>query len=260
MRIKPRCQILLTTYEDERVKESLRYFPATLVVVLENKSPLPAHKQIVEEVRKRIKKVLEELGYSEDRVEWEGVDFYRFDQALVDIYKVLLKKQKQGYETVVNISGGTKFVAVAAFIAASLTQCPVVYFGAETYEIDSARMPRGKGVLKQPFYLDPLFQVVSILLNLSDTEKNILRVIVNKKEVQSITDIVKQLKKNYSKKDIAEYSYYVKKLREKTFLKINENGNITITSLGRLVHKLIEAKASIEKDFADSKIPENEAS
>lgn len=206
---------------------------------------------MVDDVRKSMSKVFRELGYKdkdeltaeqrgrEKEFEWHKIDFYDFSNLLPDIYEVILKERKS-YEVLVNITGGTKFVGVAATLAAALANTAVFYFAAEEYVRDeeSGRV-RGRGVIRQPFHLEPLFELYSVVLNLSNEEYLLLEQLSrNQIERGTVADLLELAGIKPERSVVAKYSYYRKLLQERKLISFDDG--IRPTKLGELVLRLTQ--------------------
>jgi len=212
-------------------------YPGYNVCVVKNRCPKTKdHATLVEEIDRNILNILRKLGYDKSSIRFWPVDFYHFDQALVSIYELLLQERMKDREIIVNITSGTKPVAIAATLAAALAKCGVVYFSAKRYvrkdnEIISA------GAAPEPIVIGPLFELAEVMLPRSNEKvRIILRLLKGK--AKNVTAIISNAKKP-EKKEVARYTYYVNDLGRDKLIKIEKDG-ISLTELGRLVGMLVE--------------------
>jgi len=246
LQVKPRTHVLLTGLDYERIEHGLRMFPAYRVCIVENGFPKEEHKVLVEEINDRLMEILKRLGYKDENIVHWPINFYDFGDALASIYELLLQETKEGHEVILNITSGTKPVALAATLAGALAKCGIVYFAAKEYRRGSHGEVVSKGVIQEPVYIGPLFELVEILLPHSEEEMKILLYLLKKdsKEAKSVTEILSEGGKKPNKKEIAKYAYYVNKLSKEKLLNIEKNA-ISLTELGILIAKLIQKRIKI---------------
>jgi hypothetical protein len=238
MNVKPLCHVILSGYDFERIGAALRYYPAFKVYVIENEDPWPDHRDIKKDVHDKLFDFIKKAGpYREgENLFSYGVNFYDIREAIVQLYELFRREQKDGYNVIVNICSGTKPVVIAATWAATLAKCGIVYFFAKGYE----RSPTGeiiaKGVIQLPIYFEPLFEMTEALLRFTSEEREIISQL-HKRQAKTITEIAGG--KNASRKKIAKYAYYLKNLERRKIVEITRN-KISLTALGELIAKLLE--------------------
>jgi hypothetical protein len=241
--VRPRTHVLLTGLDYERIEHGLRMYPGYRVCIVKNGYPKKKHEELVKEIDNNTLKILTKLGYKKENIKFWPVDFYRFDQPLVSIYELLLREKKEGHETIINITSGTKPVAIAATLAAALAKCGVIYFSAKEYDRKGGEIV-SKGVISEPFVISPLFELSELMLpQTKEKVRIILRLLKGK--AKNVTEIITEGKKP-EKKEIARYAYYVNVLGAERLIDIGKDG-ISLTGLGRLVGMLVEKKIQIEQ-------------
>jgi len=243
--VKPRTHVLLTGLDYERIELGLRMYPGYRVYVVKNGFPRKEHVELVREIDEQIVKILTQLGYSDENIKFWPVDFYHFDKALASIYELLLLEKKEGREPIINITSGTKLMALAATIAAALVKCGVIYFAAREYKRVGGEVV-SRGVIPEPIVIGPLFELGDVLLPRSEEERKIILALL-KKEAKNVKEILIQVdpKKRPLKSEIARYAYYVNKLNREKLVNI-EKGRISLTELGRLVGMLLEKENKVK--------------
>lgn len=246
-KVRPRCHVLLSTHDDERIRHSLELFPAYRVYVVENSSPMPEHRLVVKETHEKMRDLLQDMGYKEnERFFWYGIDCLRLDEATVALYDLLLQELKEGLEVITNITGGTKIAGVAATIASSLAKCGVIYIAAEKYaKDDKTGRVRGSGFIEEPFFLEPLFELTELLLQLSPEGITIIEKLFKKKEVKTITELASENEISPKKGKIAQYSYYLRQLQRRNLVTTSEQ-SIRLTKLGNFTFRLLRVRKKYE--------------
>jgi hypothetical protein len=241
MAIRPLCHVILSGYDFERIGAALRYYPAFRIYVVENKDPLPQHENIKKDVHEKLFKFIKEMGpYEEGRNLFSyGVNFYDIREAIVQLYELFQREQKEGYNVIVNICSGTKPVVIAATWAAALAKCGIIYFSAAGYDRTPAGEIVARGVIPNPIYFEPIFEMAETLLKFSSEEKEIISQLY-KCEAKTITGLAGG--KNASKKKIAKYAYYLKNLERRKIVEVTRN-KISLTELGKLIARLLEIKS-----------------
>jgi len=245
--VKPRSHVLLTGLDYERIELGLRMYPGYRVCVVKNGNPRKEHEELVKEIDENIYEILKKLGYKEENIIWWPTDFYHFDKALASIYELLLIEKREGREPVINITSGTKPVALAATLAAALVRCGVIYFAAKEYARVKGGEVISRGVIPEPIVIAPLFELGDVLLPHSNEERRIILHLLKSEtlnvKVKNVKEILTEgnVRKKPQKSEIAKYAYYVNKLSRERLIEV-EKGNISLTELGRLVGMLLEKK------------------
>jgi predicted methyltransferase len=235
-RPKPLCHVVLSGYDFERIGAALRYFRASKVYVVENGNPLPQHVVVRDDVHEKLFNFIKKMNYEEGKDLFSyKVNFYDIGEAMVQLYELFRREQKEGYDVIVNICSGTKPVVIAAAWAAALAKCNIIYFSAESYERTSTCEVVAKGVIPSPIYFGPIFDIAEAMLQFTDKEKEIL-LRLHKRQAKTIKEIVGE---SASKRDVAKYAYYLKKLEKRKLVEVTR-GKISLTELGRLIARLLE--------------------
>jgi CRISPR/Cas system-associated protein Csm6 len=157
-----------------------------------------------------------------------------------------LIEKKNGREPIVNVTCGTKPVALAATLAEAMAKCNVIYFAAKEYRREGGEVV-SKGVIEEPIVIGPLFELAELLLPKSEEERNVILKLLHKDKVKSITELLIEdnLKKKPSKSEIIKYSYYVNKLEKSKYVEI-EGDEIMLTDLGKLIGLLLEKEIKVK--------------
>jgi hypothetical protein len=242
--VKPRTHVLLTGLDYERIEHGLRVYPGYRVCIVKNGYPRKEHEELVREIDENILKILKKLGYKEENIIFWPIDFYHFDKALVSIYELLLREKSEGREVILNVTSGTKLVALAATLAAAIAKCGVVYFSAAEYKREKGEVV-SRGVVHEPFIISPLFELAEILLPRSEEETEIILRLL-KGSAKSVTEILTSEGKKPDKRKIAKYTYYVNKLSREKLVNVQKD-NISLTDLGNLVGMLIEKTIKVKQ-------------
>lgn len=164
-RIGKRVHVVPTSLDYDRITKMFEERIPDRVYILWNKEPIPEHEDINSETLKQVKSIVEEKTMCRERNELRevGINFYRFDQALIESYRLIYTESIQGNEVIVNLSGGTKPVAIALAFACSLNNTgQPVYYVAKNYEKRDG-MVASSGVVDISSEIAPLN-----ILNISD--------------------------------------------------------------------------------------------
>ncbi|WP_262181554.1 DUF6293 family protein [Haloarcula laminariae] len=266
---KKRVQMLPTTKDEDRLAKSLKEQVPDRVYILYNKDPIAMHDGLNEDVTKNVEGIVQDytLCYDRDEVFKTGIDFYRFNEALVEVYKLIYKESKRGNEVLVNVSGGTKPVAIALTFACSLVDNgEPIYYVAEKYPNSHSQTETdSQGVVDTPFEIGPLQG-----LDLSDilpdkTEEKKIRLILQLLEADAPSGTAELLsqagviapekpedEKEASNRRSILQSHYPKarSLKEDKIASKGDDG-YTLTNSGELIARLIKAREEAEQELVE---------
>jgi CRISPR-associated protein Csa3 len=217
--------IIPVGFSKEKLLESLKHYPFQKVYLLVGRDHLEMEEK-VREIAQSMKRDLEAI------VEVEEVEVDKEDvlEAARDIVKIINYEKAKGNEVMVNISGSMRTLAVASYIAASLT-------GAKVYSGISKYSEEGKPIGVQKTVDIPLFPIK----RLSQKKEAILKVLYKSDGyASSLEEIIRRLKPELepgSKEYNAErslVSYHVNALKEEGFVETEKSGKNLIVRLSKL--------------------------
>jgi len=256
-----RVQILPTSLDTERVGEILERTPDR-VYILYNDEPKGMHEDLAEESRREIYDMVDErtMCGDADEIYEEGINFYEFEEALIESYRIIYEESLNDNQVMVNLSGGTKPVAIALAFACSLTEVGMpLYYVARGYEKSEGEV-HSTGVVDEQFPVRPL-QPLNITDVVPDDEEKVELAIQLLQEEDSvgITDLLaknglisgatpddEEKKKNRQRK-VQKYHRHAKQMFERDVLK-REDSKYSLTESGELIARLVEVKKSVEAE------------
>ncbi len=205
--------MLFTSKEYDRIRFSINQTKPQRVVVAVNSRLTGINPNQVKSIERRFVEILEETDFLADKeaadirrqiekrfvemrrdepaqLSWDGaasswrsVDFYDFEKALGGIYELILRELLlHRHEVIVNLNGGTRPVAIAAFIATSLATsfveeglCQSMYYHAQTWRTDQSGSSFGKGVVTD---IDPYQRAVFDMSDMIPSNEDERRILV----------------------------------------------------------------------------------
>lgn len=263
-----RVQLIPTSLDKERIAQSLKERVPDRVYILYNKDPLETHEDLNKDVRELTRNVVEEntMCYERGEVEEEGIDFYRFNEALVDIYSLMYEESKQGNEVLANVSGGTKPVAIGLSYASSLVDgvIPIFYYVAENYtDEDSQSDASSTGIVGNPFQVSPLQAIDLTDVIPQDKEKEVLllellkhddyigikELLVNREKISKSPPNEPEKKKE-RKNTLQRYHRHAGSLLEDNIVE-KSNSKYKLTKSGDLISRLLRERIKVEEKLRD---------
>ena len=291
-----RTQCILSNNDYERIGECLRRFPSSKIFVCYNRCPMPSLKTHVEKLELEIVNLLKNayltdnetskfrecikkrfsyfdnkemenlrIDYETACVKWIPISYYSFDDAVVEFFELFYLEQIRNREVVIGINGGIRLVALAASFAANLlTNCHLVYFFAQQWDLSEMGEISSLLAGYEPVRINPIFKIDSII----PKEKESIEILLAlkrkkgvstsvKKIVRSIKEENKEDKSRVTKSDVAKYSNKLKKSVERGLIR-REDNRIKLTQNGLLISKLLEKKIQIDEAMSEKKKSEIE--
>lgn len=254
--ISKRVHLVPTSFDYDRLQKALEEFAPDFVYILTNAEPIASHEDTDRLLSREIQELVKERTQcGENDIVTEGIEFYRFHEALVDLYEILYTEKVRGNEVIVNISGGTRPVAIASIFACSLTGIgQPIYYVAEEYSHEQTGA--SKGVMESAFSVSPLHTGP---LNLedkipSDDEKREILVALLDRGSNSMKDILVEIGEIHEdpqqgsdqrQKIIQRYHRHGGKLVEQNLLR-KHGGEYELTETGDLVGNMLEIQDEVE--------------
>lgn len=254
--ISKRVHLVPTSFHYDRLQKALGEFAPDFVYILTNADPIQSHQDTDRLLSQEIRELVEEQTQcDEDDIVTKGIEFYRFHESLIDIYEIIYTEKVRGNEVIVNISGGTRPVAIASIFACSLTGIgQPIYYVAEEYSHEQTGASRG--VVESAFSVSPLHTGP---LNLedkipSDDEKREILVALLNQEKNSMKDILvdigeihedPQQGSSQRQKIIQRYHRHGGKLVEQNLLQ-KHGSEYELTETGNLVGEMLEIQEEVE--------------
>jgi len=263
--VPKRVHIIPTSLETERVGKIFDDTVPDKVYILHNREPHGLHEELNEEVLEDARSIVREktMCYDRDSVEEEGIDFYHFNDALIDVYEIIYKESYLGNDIYVNLSGGTKPVAIALAFACSLAATgELMYYPAAEYEENEGEVPSSTGVL-DGFEVAPFAPLnIRDIIPSEEEQEELILDLVNEGESIGVTDLLIKMGKiapdppeneeeeNQRSKKIQKYHRNARKLTEDGLLD-RRNGNYKLTETGRSIAKLIKVRNKVESEHQE---------
>lgn len=258
--ISKRTHVVPISKDIDRLKKALRDFAPDRVYIIYNSDPIQTHQQINEDLLEKARQLVDNESncYEKDEVIERGVDFYRFSEALTEIYRILYKEKIAGNEVIVNTSGGTRQVAIASAYACSLSgNGKPIYYVAKEYDLKNDNVLSSKGVIESPFSVTPLHTGLlnlekeiptdeakaELLLTISSEGRDSMKNILVK--MDEIDKHVKDGQRDTRQKIIQKYHRHGRKLVEEGLL-LKEDSQYALTETGNLISDLLQVQQEIE--------------
>lgn len=256
--ISRRVVLLPTSLEYKRVERIFDEIAPDKVRILYNSDPIGIHQDLNQEVLEEARSIVDNRTncYERDEVYEDPVDFYRFHKALIDTYKLIYRESRLENEVFVNISGGTKPVAVALSYACSLAETgQPLYFPGKDYESENGQA-KSQDVVQQAFEVDPLqlLDITDVLPSEREQEDLILGLLTSgpKGVTETIADLgmieseppSDEGKRSNRQKTIQRFHRHATKLSEDRILE-KFDSKYRLTESGELVAKLIQVRRDV---------------
>jgi hypothetical protein len=262
-----RVQMLPTTKDEDRLEKSLVERAPDRVYILYNKEPLGMHESLNNEVTDNIEDLVQRktMCGEHGEIRMEGIEFYQFDDALVDVFELVYKESQQENDVLVNVSGGTKPVAIALAYACSLVaNAQPLYYVAKDYpESNSQGDVSSDGVVDRPFELSSLqsLDISDIIPEEDDIEKEkLLFGLLNRTEPVGVTKLLSDIDvitpNPPDDEDLAKereqkqqtYHSHMRKLHSDNIVD-KEGQEYFLTESGELIARLVRARKRAEEDI-----------
>lgn len=122
--MQKRIQVLPTSLEIDRLAKSLDEFAPDRVYILKNKEPVGVDEEDNEDATEELRELVKDKTTcdEDDGLIEREIEFYEFGDALIEGFEILYEESQDGNEIIVNVSGGTKPVAIALTYACSLVE------------------------------------------------------------------------------------------------------------------------------------------
>jgi len=249
----------------DRLRKGLEDRVPDRVYILYNKEPMGIHEDLNEKVLEDIRDLVREttMCFERDEVVEAGVDFYRFDEALVDIFDIMYKESERGNHVMVNVSGGTKPVAIALAYCCSIVDSGIpIYYVAEDYtEQDSQGETVSSGVVETPFQRSPLQALdLTHILPEAEEKETLLSQLRGKEEPIGVKNLLADAgiiteeppedeeEKEKRGKTLSTYHRHIGHLHDDNIV-TKESSKYSLSDSGKLIAKLVEARKQARKEL-----------
>lgn len=258
--MQKRVHLVPTSLDYERVGQIFTEMSPDRVYILYNNAPIEAHEELNKNIKSEVSSIVQSKTtcYERDEVREVGVDFYRFEEALVEAYRLIYRESENGNEVIVNLSGGTKPVAIALAFACSLNDTGIpVYYVAENYNEQDGTVV-SSGVAEISFEISPIQ-----LLNMTDImpdqpeKEEIMLTLLSEGSALGITDILihrgriaKKTPKDEEKRSKRsslqqKYHRYANQLVDDDVLS-KTGSEYLLTDTGKLITRLVRVKREVD--------------
>lgn len=254
--VNKRVHVIPTSLDEDRLEGIFEVRP-DYVYILFNGDPIEEHEDLAEDTREAAEDIVKDYVIDEeDDMKSVGINFYEFENALAETYRILYREKLLDNEVHVNLSGGTKPVAVALAMSCSLTNTgSPYYYAAEEYDVEDG-VTQSRGMIDQTFALSQLTS-----LDFSNTipneveSQNILRWLYESQEEMGVTELLERYnmfdgsQNEKSRSQVrGPYYGYATQLADKGLLSKDSDGNYEITAAGQLVGRLLTVQKEVEED------------
>lgn len=266
-----RVQMLPTTRDEDRLAKSLEERAPDRVYILYNQDPLAIHDDLNESVTETIEEVVEKktMCGERDEVEKVGIDFYRFNEALVDSFRLIYRESERGNDVLVNVSGGTKPVAIALTFACSLVDNgqPLYYVADHYPDNESQGDSSSNGVVDTPFKVGPLqgLDISYVLPDDDEDRKNrLLRALLEVNKPTGVADLLayegviepeppESDPKSNERESRLQAHYRPASLLSDDNIINKTDGGYELTDSGEVVARLVQARTEVNKQLDNSR-------
>lgn len=225
---------------------------ASKVYILKNGNRLSADKGIEDDAETGVKEIVKEKTKAADKggIHVIETDFYNFDTALADVYEILYREKRESNDISVNISGGTKPLAIAVSFACALMDLdePPFYIPKNYSRNDEGIHTSGIDSNAKIVPLDPID--ISGMFPSNEEEKKLLRFLYQSEyEEIGVTDLLEEVGEfeNSDSRRTIQNTYYDRrdKLADRGLL--NYDGDeISFTPSGDLIARLLDIQDKID--------------
>lgn len=252
--INKRVHIVPTSLDEDRLEGIFEVRPDYVYVIF-NGTPIEEHEELAEETRQTAVEIAENYVHDVDEdIRTVGIDFYHFENALADTYRILYREKLLENEVYVNLSGGTKPVAVALAVACSLTKTgDPYYYAAEDYTVQDGKI-QTKGMIDESYTLSQLTSLdFSNTIPDGEESRNIVRWLFESEEAMGITELLEYagelqgIEDGDERKRVAgPYYNYAGNLVDTGLLE-KPNSDYKLTPAGELVGRLLTVQREVEE-------------
>jgi len=257
-----RVHIVPTTLDQDQVGYLFDEIAADRVYILDNKEPLGFDEEIQDLPRERVEQIVKDRTrcFDNSEVLLRETDFYHFRKALVDVFKIINKEKGEGNDIVVNLSGGTKPVAIALTFACSLANAGQLFYVAKRYQTEDNEEKDHKVISAGPygeaFAANPLrpLNITNVIPN-NEKKQNLLKGLLKTDRPAGVTEILVLLgrvsenpppeeeQKEERNRIIQRHHRYAHSLVEKDLVE-KKNSTYLLTETGELIAQLVEILSS----------------
>lgn len=252
-----RVHIVPVSLDPDQIEKVFAEVPADRVYILDNENP-KGMVGLAEKPLERVKSVVRERTgcFGNDEVTIEKIDFYHYREAVVDIFRIIIREKERGNEIILNLSGGTKPVAIALFLASSFADSGQMVYAAREYKSTDGDSTSSDVI--SPFFENPLNPInINKIIPENDAKRKILVGLLEVPTEKGMTDLLISMGKitesppeNKSRKEernrtIQRYHKHAESL-EKDGLVTKSDSKYSLSETGNLIARLVEVKDSVE--------------
>ena len=240
--LNPRALVVLTGIDTVRIEKALKTVHPHKICIFENNEPWNERiKTHINYVREEIEKILK--SYPHLTSDWIGISFQDYRDSLIKMYDLLWKLDNEGFEIVVEASGGITPMTLALSKAAELKGETIIYYLAEDYTEDGKPTEVSKDYMK----LDSLLSV-DFLLPKNPVQMETLRII---KDSGKFGIKHKHIKEKLVSKNLTPgtVTYHLGQLNGKGLIDRHEDKIYywICTEVGKSIIELLEIKEQYSK-------------
>lgn len=252
--------LLLPTTDDlARLGKVFEDVRPTKVYILYNKDPQGLDDKLNSKIREDVRALVDENTIAHDEVVETGIDFYEFEAALLDIYRIIIREDRRGNDVYANLVGGTRPVALALTYACSLAGVgEPIYYASEKAE-QAGDGVETTGVIDEQFELlsIPAFNIRNLLPE-HDTKTAILTGLNEMADAARVSEILIHLgeiqprgpsgvdDKTARSNKIKRYSNHAQTLTEDGLLTRNSK-EYELTNIGEIAASLIDIRRNTDE-------------
>lgn len=255
--INKRIHIIPTSLDEDRLEGIFEIRPDR-VYILYNGDPIEKHEDIAEDTKENAVEIAEKHVPNGD-IEPRGIDFYHFKEALTDIYRIFYREKLRENDVFINLSGGTKPVAVALAFTCSLTNSgEPYYYAAEEYSTEDGNV-KTSGMVEERYELPQLTSIdFSNTIPDNEQKQNMIRWLLKSEDRIGVTEMLKNAQEiNQDNPDFEldrnRYYGHTDPLVERGLLEKHDNSKYDLTPAGRLVGRLLVVQKQVKEELEDER-------
>jgi hypothetical protein len=262
-----RTHIVPTTLDKEQVGALFDYLAADRVFILDNEQPVGFDEKIRHLPLLGVVQVTRSQTQAD--IKWSKTNFYQLSEALIDIFEIIYREKALGNDVIVNLSGGTKPVAIALVFACSLADAGQPFYIPKKYGVNEDGTPEPLGPYDELFAAN-LVKPLNIkgIIPSKENKRRLLKSLLRsegqlgvKSILVSVGLVSKKPPQNEDEKEarmreIQRHHRYASHLADDGLFQ-KQDSTYQLTEMGELIAKLVKIMDRVDKEV--EKKTENES-
>mgnify|MGYP000158477802 CR=1 FL=1 len=253
-----RTHIVPTTLDSEQVGALFDYLAADRVYIIDNEQPVGFDEEIRHLPLLGVAEVIRNRTQAD--IEWAKTNFYQLREALTDVFEIIYREKSLGNDVIVNLSGGTKPVAIALVFGCSLANAGQPFYIPKKYSVSEDGKPEPLGPYDELFaanLVDPLN--IEGLIPSEENKRRLLIGLLHSEGQLGVKDILVSVglvsrnppedesEKESRMREIQRHHRYASHLVEDGLFQ-KQDSTYQLTEMGELVAKLVEIMDRVDEE------------